>query len=221
MTNITMNRRFFLLLLLLFGWGFIDCAPADAHRVNVFAWVEGNTIYTTSKFSGGRAAQKSLIEVYDSRKNLLLSGRTDAAGAFSFPIPKIDDLEIVLEAGTGHRGTWQIRKNEIEATQGDQSGEQKSPPSEPKPTPTTLTERSEPQDHHNTSECSPETAAKLEKVIEETISRTLDRKLHPLMTMIAETRNPKPGFREILGGLGYIFGLIGVAAYVHSRRRKP
>ncbi|MCD6430511.1 MAG: hypothetical protein J7L57_04745 [Deltaproteobacteria bacterium] len=214
-----MNKRFFLLLLLLFGWGFIHCAPADAHRVNVFAWVEGNTIYTTSKFSGGRVAQKSLIEVYDSRKNLLLSGHTDATGAFSFPIPKIDDLEIVLEAGTGHRGTWKINKNEIEAAQGDQPSEQKSPPSKPEQTRTTLTERSKPQDCLNVSGKSPETTAELEKFIEETISRTLDRKLHPLMVMIAETRNPKPGFREILGGLGYIFGLIGVAAYVHSRRK--
>ena len=214
-----MNSRFFLLLLLLFGWGFVFCTPADAHRVNVFAWVEGNTIYTTSKFSGGRVAQKSLIEVYDSRKNLLLSGHTDATGAFSFPIPKIDDLEIVLEAGTGHRGTWKINKNEIEAAQVDQPSEQKSPPSEPEQTRTTLTERSKPQDRLNVSGKSPETTAELEKVIEETISRTLDRKLHPLMVMIAETRNPKPGFREILGGLGYIFGLIGVAAYVHSRRK--
>ena len=216
--TITMNRRFLLLLPLLLGWGFIHCAPADAHRVNVFAWVEGNTIYTTSKFSGGRVVQKSLIEVYDSRKNLLLSGRTDTAGAFSFPIPKIDDLEIVLEAGTGHRGTWKISKDEIETAQ-EPSSEPKNLPSKPEPTQTTLTKKSELQDHDNASEWPPETAAKLEKVIEETISRTLDRKLHPLMIMIAETRNPKPGFREILGGLGYIFGLIGVAAYVHSRRQ--
>ena len=197
----------------------MSCTPADAHRVNIFAWVEGDTIYTTSKFSGGRVAQKSLVEVYDSRKNLLLSGRTDAAGAFSFQIPKIDDLEIVLQAGTGHRGSWQIKKNEIEATQGDHSSDQKSPPSELKKSQTTLTESSKPDDRHNLSDQSLETTAELEKIIEETISRTLDQKLHPLMTMIAETRNPKPGFREILGGLGYIFGLIGVAAYVHSRRK--
>ena len=215
-----MNKRFFLFLLLLFAWGFIDCTPADAHRVNVFAWVEGNTIYTTSKFSSGRVAQKSLIEVYDSRKNLLLSGRTDTAGAFSFAIPKIDDLEIVLEAGTGHRGTWTIKKGELESTQKDPSSEPKSPPSELEQTRTILPEESNPHDLHEASEWSPKKTAELEKIIEETISRTLDRKLHPLMTMIAETRNPKPGFREILGGLGYIFGLIGVAAYVHSRRRK-
>ena len=217
-----MNKRFFLLLLLLVTWGFIDCPPAKAHRVNVFAWVEGNTIYTTSKFSGGRVAQKSLIEVYDSQKNLLLSGHTDNAGTFSFPIPKIDDLEIVLQAGSGHRGTWQIKKIELEEAQGDQSGEhseQKRASSKPQPTSNTIIERSEPESRHNTSGQSPETSAELEKIIEETISRTLDRKLHPLMTMIAETRNPEPGFREILGGLGYILGLIGVAAYVHSRRK--
>ena len=197
------------------------CTPAGAHRVNVFAWVEGNTIYTTSKFSGGRVAQKSLVEVYDSQKNLLLSGRTDETGAFSFAIPKIDDLEVVLEAGSGHRGTWTIKKSELESTQKDPSSEPKSPPSDLEQTQTKLTGKSEPHNRHKEdSEWSPKKTAELEKIVEETISRTLDRKLHPLMTMIAETRNPKPGFREILGGLGYIFGLIGVAAYVRSRRRK-
>ena len=28
--------------------------PAAAHKVIVFAWVNGNTIHTESKFSGGR-----------------------------------------------------------------------------------------------------------------------------------------------------------------------
>ena len=214
-----MNKHFFLLLLLLFAWGFIDCTPAKAHRVNVFAWVEGDTIYTTSKFSGGRVAQNSLIEVYDSRKNLLLDGHTDASGAFSFPIPKIDDLEIVLQAGSGHRGTWQIKKIELAEAQGFQPKQPENQLSDPEASATTLTEKSEPQSRHDISGQAPKTTAELEKIIEETISRTLDRKLHPLMTMIAETRNPKPGFREILGGLGYIFGLIGVAAYVHSRRK--
>lgn len=31
----------------------------------------------------------------------------------------------------------------------------------------------------------------------------------------------KPGFQEILGGIGYIFGLFGTAAFVASRRRDP
>jgi hypothetical protein len=31
----------------------------------------------------------------------------------------------------------------------------------------------------------------------------------------------KPGFREILGGIGYIFGLAGIGFYIHSRRSRP
>ncbi len=30
----------------------------------------------------------------------------------------------------------------------------------------------------------------------------------------------KPGFRDILSGIGYIFGLFGVAAFVASRRKE-
>jgi nickel transport protein len=37
--------------------------------------------------------------------------------------------------------------------------------------------------------------------------------------MLAETRQSGPGFRDIVGGIGYILGLVGIAAYVHSRRK--
>ncbi len=103
---------FFLFLdgcLLFFGIG-----PVHAHRINLFAWVEGDTVYVESKFSGGKGVKEGKIIVTDPEGNELLSGTTNENGAFSFRVPKKTELKIVLAAGTGHRAQWTIAAGEIE-----------------------------------------------------------------------------------------------------------
>ncbi len=97
----------FLSLILVFG-------HAEAHRVNLFAWVEGDTIYVESKFSGGKKVKTGKIIVTDPRGTELVKGTTNDQGEFSFKVPKKVDLKIVLLAGTGHRAEWTIPATEIE-----------------------------------------------------------------------------------------------------------
>jgi hypothetical protein len=89
-------------------------AQGDAHRVNLFAWVEGDTIHVESKFSGGKRVNAGKITVLDPDGGELLSGMTNENGEFSFKIPKKTDLKIVVEAGEGHRGEWSISAADIE-----------------------------------------------------------------------------------------------------------
>ena len=86
----------------------------DAHRVNLFAWIEGDTVYVESKFSGGRHVNAGKITILDSKGGELLSGMTNEKGEFSFKLPKKTDLTIVLDAGEGHRAEWKISAAEIE-----------------------------------------------------------------------------------------------------------
>ncbi len=212
-----MRKQFIILMMIFTGWGVLGITPAYAHRVTVFAWAEGETIYCTAKFSGGRAARESLVEVYDSQKKLLLQGKSDNNGAFSFPVPKIDDLLIVVEAGAGHRGSWQIKKAELETT--TSSGPNTDRPLPAALPPAAAVGDSEPKINPEPQSTVSVDSKELERVVAEVVARTLDQKLHPLTVMIAESLNPDPGFREIMGGLGYIFGLIGIAAYFQSRKR--
>ena len=92
----------------------IEIESVEAHGVSVFAWVEDNTVYVESKFSGGKRVNAGKIRVLDPRGTELLSGVTDPNGEFSFEVPKKTDLKIVLEAGTGHRAEWTIAAAEIE-----------------------------------------------------------------------------------------------------------
>ena len=61
---------------------------AMAHKVSVFAWVEGDTVYTLGKFSGGKKVKNGRIEVYDTEGKKLLDGLTNERGEFAFKIPQ-------------------------------------------------------------------------------------------------------------------------------------
>jgi nickel transport protein len=59
-----------------------------AHKVNVFAYVEGDKIYSESYFNDGKKCVDSKIEVFDNQENKLLEGITDENGEFSFKTPQ-------------------------------------------------------------------------------------------------------------------------------------
>jgi nickel transport protein len=88
---------------------------ALAHKVTLFAYAEAATIHTESYFPDGRPVANGKVMVYDSGDILLLEGRTDPEGLFSFPIPKVDDLNIVLDASMGHKASFKLNKAEVEA----------------------------------------------------------------------------------------------------------
>lgn len=88
-------------------------APALAHKVNIFAYLEGETVHTESYFPDGRPVAAGTIEVLDETGRTLLEGKTDPAGKFSFPLPARQDLTIVINASMGHRNTFVLKKDEM------------------------------------------------------------------------------------------------------------
>jgi len=94
---------------------FLFSETALAHKVNLFAYAQGGKIYTESYFPDGRPVEGGKVLVYDSNDKLLLEGMTDKEGLFSFDIPKVDDLNIVIEATMGHKNSFKLKKSEVEA----------------------------------------------------------------------------------------------------------
>jgi nickel transport protein len=60
-------------------------------------------------------------------------------------------------------------------------------------------------------------AAPLPAGIDKALEKALDKKLAPIQRTLAEMQEQKVRMTDVLGGLGYIFGLVGVAAYVKAR----
>jgi nickel transport protein len=170
--------------------------PVLAHKVTIFAWVEGDTVFTESKFSGGREATGGQILAFDREGKQLLEGKTDNKGEFSFKIPKLTDLRIVLNAGMGHKAEWRIPESEIKEAGGVSEKKRAG-------------ESSQPIDGGLSKE-------EIKKLIEE----SLDRKLGPIVRMMTESQSKGPSVTEIVGGIGYIFGLMGVAIYFKNRGKK-
>lgn len=178
-----------------------------AHKVTVFAWYDGDKVHIESKFGGGRRVNGGKVEVFAPDGTLLLEGRTDAEGELAFKPPQITDLSIVLTAGTGHRGEWTLTAAEL----GD--SDTAAPPDESTPAAVATP----------TASSSAQTAGVTASEIEAIVSRQLDKRIAPLARMIAESRETGTRVQDIVGGLGYILGLVGLGAYLRYRRdgRRP
>lgn len=86
---------------------------AWAHKVNIFAYVEGGKIHIESYFPDGKAVEGGDIEILDSQNQKLASGVTDKQGKCVLPIPKKDDLTIVINASMGHKNSFLLKKSEL------------------------------------------------------------------------------------------------------------
>ncbi len=91
----------------------LTAVPVWAHKVTVFAYVEGDKVFTESYFPDGKKIEGGVIQVLNGDGVMLLQGSTDSQGLFAFPLPKKTDLTIVLDAGMGHKNTYLLRQSEM------------------------------------------------------------------------------------------------------------
>jgi nickel transport protein len=172
---------------------------AHAHGVNIFAWVEGDTVHTDSYFSSAKKVNDGVIKVFDSSGDVLLKGKPDFNGEFSFRIPGKTPLRIVLETSMGHRSEFLLELDDrtaIEETQApfEENKEHQRPLTSPPP----------------------KDVDEIRKVVEE----TLDSRLKPISKALAEIEREKgPGLTEIIAGIGYIFGIMGIILYFRTKKK--
>lgn len=175
-----------------------DVSSSSAHGVYIYAWVDGATIYTESYFGAKRKVKNGVIKVFDLSGKILLQGKTNEQGEFSFKSPSENDLRIVVNAGMGHQSEYLLKAEEQTCDSIKTQNEHNLSAQQEKPQNISL-----------------EDPLILKKIVEE----TLDKKLKPVMHELAALRKEKrPGFTEILGGVGYIFGIMGILMYMKSRK---
>ena len=196
--------RVWLNLIFIISFIFATGSETLAHKVNVFAYVEGDTVFTESYFNDGRKCIDSKIEVFDSTGNKLLEGRTNKMGEFSFKVPKKTDLMLVLTASMGHRAKYTVPASELPKSELHQVQQEM------------LRAGIKKQKETITAEVAQVDLEQIKSVIED----TMDNKLKPLMKIIAKSQEHKVSATEVIGGIGYIFGLMGLVIYFRNRRKK-
>jgi len=184
--------------------------PALAHRVLIYAYAEGDTIHTESKFVPDTPVRQGKILVIDKKTDkVLLTGQTDDQGKFSFKIPaeavaQKMDLNIVVEAAMGHRGEWLLKADSYL----------------PGATPVKAAAPAAPASA--TTPAAPGTTAVNldQQALEASLNKALERQLAPINEKLTELTIHRTTLPDIIGGIGYILGLFGLWAYFQSKRMR-
>jgi nickel transport protein len=210
-----MKKIAFLVFVSLLLWA----VSAAAHRVVIFGWIEGDTVFTESQYPDGKRVKNGKILVYTGGGKELLTGTTSDNGQFSFKIPNASALRVVIQAGMGHQGEWMFSEQEIQAAFGGTANAgtpepiATETPAQPTVAPTIVTSIAP-------AVPEPQTPAPDLGQLEQMVERVVDKKLQPITRMLAQMEQKGPTAIDIFGGIGYILGLAGVAAYFLSRKNQ-
>ena len=185
-------------------------APGQAHRLNVFCWVNGDTATCEGSFSSGRAVHNATMDVIAVQTGKhLITGQTDDKGAFSFSIPesartKAWDLKVMCTSTMGHASSWTIRAKDHTPVESTGAAAPESPPEKLE---SATAVRQEPTHPIPLSQ----------QELKEVIAAVVSSQLEPVHKELARLRSPRTSFQDIVGGTGYIFGIMGIIMFFKSR----
>lgn len=205
-----MHRGFLLILIIL--W-----LPVAAlgHNLRVFVTTEGQWITGTTYFAGGGRPQGVRIRVLDSQGQLQAEFSPDAEGAFRWRAENPVDYRIVAETPDGHRAHWDLESTDLQGAF--------APHRPAKAAPASPTAGGEPPDAARAEDLQvPKTAcdpAVLGAEQQALIERALARQLRPLREQLSRAED-RLLLRDLLGGIGWIFGTAGVAFWWRARSKK-
>lgn len=186
-------------------------APVQAHKLKVFASAEGARISGSAYFAGGGAASGARIQIRDGDGRVLADLTPDGEGKFVYPVQAPVDHLIRAITGDGHQAEWRVPAADLAAgfafggaIAQDVEGVDRDPPSivvdtEASSTPSTPIQT-------------------LDPAMESAIEHAVARQIRPLREQLAAAED-RIRFQDILGGIGYILGLTGLALWWTSRRQ--
>ena len=171
----------------------LTSAPsAFAHRLKLFATLEGDMISGFAFFIGAGRAQDAEIAVRDDSGSELARLRTDGLGAFSWRATIPQTYRLTVDAGDGHVAEAAIDGQRFSgASSSDGLDETVPAPS------------------------SAITQAQIERAVDAAVAR----QMRPLLEAY-EKAEARLRFNDIMGGIGMIIGLAGLALWMSARRRR-
>lgn len=192
-------------------------SAAYAHKVQMFAYAEGDTVFVEGYFADGKKAMKSEVVVYDASGAELLRGKTDDSGQFNFKATKKTDLRIVVDAGMGHKTEYTLPASKLHIAGGNKAANAATPPASKDIKSKTVKEEKNKEDNINKSQATRLDDAQLQAIVEKAVEKSVGEAIKPLVRSFTEMQQ-KNQLTTIIGGIGYILGLMGIVLYFKSRR---
>ncbi len=203
------------LFLLFFSYCFLPDV-SYAHKVSVYAYAEDGKVFAEGYFVDGSKAKNSLIEVFDAHsEKKLLELNTNDKGEASFHITETAPLKLVITAGMGHKNDYTLSDKEVRDAMGISNADDRNGKADERKQPF------EKESHVMKQKGTLPAAHGLSSSdIETIVDRALEKKLKPIKDMLLRMQefSSRPGITEILGGVGYIVGLMGIIFYFKSRK---
>lgn len=219
---------------------------AAAHRVNLFAWSEGNAVQVESKFSDSTPVKGGKLTVTDTATGrVLATGKTSDTGTWRFTLPagyhSEKGVTVAVAAGEGHAATWEMTPSDLPKTvtaapapkPTAKPAVKSEPKAEAKPAAAKAPVKAEQKAPVKAAApAAKPTAQQVENAtvpVEPGLTKdeitliaqsAVEEKVAPLRQKIAELSNPNPSAKDVIGGLGWIFGIAGAAALGYKKGKE-
>ena len=176
----------------------VFASPAHAHKLKVFATAVGAEIEGSVYFvgSGPAPGAKVSIETGDGEPPVLL--QTDTDGKFAFAAARRVNHVITVDAGDGHSAQTIVAADNLPSSLPSSAG---------------------------TAAALIAPAAAAVPVVaggaslEDLVAKAVAQQIRPLREQL-NAYEDQVRLRDIVGGIGYIIGLAGLAMWLRSRRRE-
>ena len=167
----------------------IPVHEAHAHRMDVYAYFEGNLLKGEGAYDDGTPADGADIKIYDSKGKLIGTTQTSSDGIFTFTMtPDGNPITIDINDGGGHHAEFVL---------------------EDLPTQEEATEAIDVSSQGGGNVA----------VAEDALAHLLRRELSPIRAELARLANKRQiGISEVFGGLGWIIGIIGAASWFKYKK---
>jgi nickel transport protein len=198
-----------------------SAAPAAAHKLILFASVEGATIHGKAYFQGGAPARGLAVTAFDPQGAELAQTTTDDRGEFTMEAQFGCNHRLVVETPDGHGAEFPLKAEQLPA-------DLPPPPDEAAGSarPGGEHSHSHPGHSHPHGEHSHSHPPPREPATSKSAGAGPSDELRALRADVAALQEQLTRYenrmrlRDILGGIGYILGLAGIAFYFLGVRRK-
>ncbi|NEX20507.1 carboxypeptidase regulatory-like domain-containing protein [Thiorhodococcus mannitoliphagus] len=205
---------------------------ASAHKLKVFASAVGDRIQGSAYFAGGAKASGATILIQDIAGQTLATLLPDENGSFNYVAREPGDYVVVAKSADGHQAEWRISAAELapafpqgSATGADQEIDRAGPAGEQSqiPSPPDTKEAAADKAASTSSGTDQPGSAPLDPRLVSAIELAVARQIRPLREQLAASAD-SARLTDVLGGIGYILGITGLALWWRSRQegqRKP
>jgi len=191
---------------------------ASAHTLYVFASGDGSSIKGRVYLPGGTGVPDAEIRLTTSEGKVVATTKSDAEGNFTLQAPFRSDFSVVAMTADGHQAHWAISADELaelplppNLSTGESEANSSEVSADSHPAPSGSSNSHSREDTPTTGTAVPLADLKSE--------------MNMLKAQVVKLREEWQEFRsatqlrDVLGGLGYILGITGIAFYILARKR--